>query len=219
MDAGEPRMSIDGGSPHVPTLDAGSDDAGVYVHPIDAGPELDASASDTPPTPVDAGQPPRPALDAGLLTQDAGSSMPAMDAAVGGMDASVDAGSPALDASLDASVPSRVCAAGKQYGGYCWFLGPTARSCNTACAAHGGYESSLEWIGTPAQGGSLEHCGALLTLLVGGAPETPTGGYREDGNGLGCHLYDKQRWWLIAPDFDPAAAYLKTRIVCSCFDR
>ena len=219
MDAGS--VPTDGGSPQLPTFDAGGGDAaqdsGVYVDTMDAGLSLDASAIDTPPIPVDAGQP-LPALDAGHVTPDAGSGMPMMDAAVSGTDASVDAGSPAVDAGRDASVSARVCASGKEHGGYCWFLGGTQQSCNAACAAHGGYESSLEWTGTTAQGGSLERCDALLTLLQGYTAKI-TAGYRQDGRGLGCHVYQNGRWWLVDPAFSPAASYLKTRIVCSCYDK
>ena len=228
MDAGHPRMPTDGGSLQMPTTDAGGGDAaqqfpwdaGSHLSQMDAETEPDASASDAPPTAVDAGEP-VPWLDAGH-PKDAGSSTPVPDAAVsGGMDASIDAGDasvPTPDAGMDAGTSVvRTCAAGQQLGGYCWFLSPVSRSCNTTCAAHGGYEASLDWIGTPTQGGSRERCDAVLTVLQGIDADT-TAGTRSDGRGVGCHLYESTRWWLAAPDFNPAAYYLKTRIACSCYD-
>ncbi|HET8936711.1 MAG TPA: hypothetical protein VFN67_24880 [Polyangiales bacterium] len=223
MDAG--RVPTDGGGPRAPTPDAAGGDAAQEVT-WDAGNHLsemdpDAGASDTPPIAVDAGEP-VPRLDAGH-PKDADASTSPSDAAVGGgMDASVDpkdASVPAPDAGLDAGTSvARVCAAGQQLGGYCWFLGPTNRSCNTTCAAHGGYEASLDWIGTPAQGGSRARCDAVLSLLQGVDADTTTAGTRTDDRGVGCHLFQSTRWWLTAPDFKPAAYYLSTRIACSCFD-
>jgi hypothetical protein len=224
MDAGNPRMPTDDGGVQMPTADAASDDAaqswdaGMYTNSTDAGAVLDASTITAPPTPVDAGGP-LPLLDAGNVTMDAGSSVPEMDAAASGdTDAAVDAGAAAPDAGTDAGVPARVCATGKQLGGHCWFFANTNQSCNAFCAAHGGYEPSLEWVGTPAQGGSLAHCDAVLELLRASSTTT-TSGYREDGRGLGCHLYQGQSWWLVAPAFSPASSYLNTRIACSCVDQ
>lgn len=211
-------MPSDGGDPHMPTADAAGGDAGSYVNamdattlPFDAG---DASAS--PPIPVeDAGEP-----DAGRSSSstDAGSSMSQPDAS---SDAAVDAGA-VSDASTDAvpdagTSPERICAAGKQLGGYCWLLGTVSQSCNTLCAAHGGYEPSLSWIGTTAQGGTLARCDALLTLLQGVEANT-TAGRRTDGRGVGCHVFEGRRWWLTEPDFSPSASHWKAQIVCSCFD-
>jgi hypothetical protein len=163
---------------------------------------------------IDDAGPPIAVLDAGVL--DAGVVMSTMD----GMfvpPPHPDAGSVGSDAGVGANVPAaRSCRAGQQLGGYCWFLSALNQSCSNLCSTHGGYESSLYWIGSHAQGGALARCDALLTLLAGTG--MTTAGQRTDGRGLGCHLYGSDRWWLYMPDFDPAAHLRYTRVVCSCFD-
>jgi hypothetical protein len=114
------------------------------------------------------------------------------------------------------TIPARSCAHGSELGGYCWFLGATGISCNDVCQDYGGYDAALSWVGTTQQGGSAERCDQLLTMLT--SPGTTTKGRRSDGRGLGCHLYYDVRWWLNDPDFDPAAKWMNSRIVCSCVD-
>lgn len=198
MDAtsGEPDTGIsappDAGSPVDP-------DAGSPVDP-DAG-----SESELPPMPIDAGQ----VMDAGEMMLDAG---PPRDAG----DEPLDSGTVVIDAGKDSGVMTRSCAKGRELGGYCWFLGAKGQSCNMVCAARGGYEPSLDYIGSLMQGGSLERCDAVLTLLT--APGTTTSGFRTDGRGVGCHLYEDVRWWLDRPDFSPTASQIKSRLACSCVD-
>ena len=200
----------DGGAPHAPTTDAGGGDAGVAEGGADAGASLSDSGpgSESPPTPVDDTGQPIPAVDAGTNDDDldAGPVAP-RDAGV----APMDAGSAAVDAG-----PMSACAQGRALGGYCWFLGEVNQSCRTVCAAHGGVVSSLDYIGSYAQGGSLRRCDAVLTLLT--AEGDTTAGTRDDGRGVGCHLFDGRRWWLYQPNFSSTAYHSHARLACSCLD-
>lgn len=172
--------------------------------PRDASaPFMDATGDDSPDSSL--GDAAAPGVDASTSTP--------MDAAV---ESQPDAGGQADAGATDAG-SQRQCAAGREHGGYCWFLGAAGESCDEACQSHDGYEPSLQWTGSLLQGGSLARCDALLTLLTG--PGTTTQGTRYDQLGLGCHLYSGRRWWLYSPRFDPAASTSKASIVCSCFDR
>jgi hypothetical protein len=214
IDAGVPRTPIDGGGAPTPTADAGSGDAAAFDGGMDAASSSVPDAgiiSELPPIPVDAGPEEVPL--------DAGTTMTMLDADISDMDAgptSTDAGLVIVDAGVDTGV-TVTCLAGRQLGGFCWFLGAPNQSCERACAAHGGFVPSLAYVGSRAQGGSLIRCDAVLTLLT--AEGVTQSGYREDGRGVGCHLFDGSRWWLSSPSFSPTAYYLSTQQACSCVDQ
>lgn len=152
---------------------------------------------------------------------DAGGARPAMP---------VDAGAAPADASIEPpdtpSVPDTPAQPeppcdGVRSGGACWYLGGAGLACDEVCASHGGFApEGAGIVGTPAQGGSAEGCTAVLEALD--ALATPVSeGFRDDGLGLGCHLFANAAaapaaWWLSAPDLSPAAAGISVRIACSC---
>ena len=207
----------------MPTADAASGDADASAEVVDAGMGMtDAGTiSELPPIPVDDAGRVIPNYDAGAPTMARDSGAPMPDSGAPQDDAGalpIDAGFVGVDAGTDADVaPTRVCAAGRQLGGYCWFLGAVNRSCNTVCAAHGGFEPSLPFIGSRAQGGSLSRCDAVLTVLT--TEGNTTSGLRQDGRGVGCHLFEGVRWWLDSPNFSSSAYHYKARLACSCFDQ
>jgi len=88
-----------------------------------------------------------------------------------------------------------------------WYLGPLDQSCNQVCAIQGGFHSAATAVvGTPAQGGNIEDCTALLTALLGNDDDVVVEGTQGAGNGIGCHLFEAQagrRWWLTTPDSSP----------------
>ncbi len=105
--------------------------------------------------------------------------------------------------------------------GSCWYLGDVGEACVDVCATRGGFaQASAALIGTPAQGGSVEGCTAVLQAL-GALPGVVTEGFREDGLGLGCHLYleltgAEVAWWLTSPDLSPQAFSTQSRQACGC---
>ncbi|MCU0663238.1 MAG: hypothetical protein MUC50_13050 [Myxococcota bacterium] len=105
---------------------------------------------------------------------------------------------------------------GAAYQGICWYLGDYGQSCWQACASHGDYHPSTpEYVGTQAQGGSLEECTAILQAL--GYVAAVNSGMQAEGVGLGCHQWeDGTFWWLVQPDFDPAFSVLSAKRVCGC---
>lgn len=141
----------------------------------------------------------------------------------------VDAGAAPADASIEPPPtlgppaepePEPPCD-GVRSGGACWYLGGAGLACAEVCAGHGGFApEGAGIVGTPAQGGSLEGCTAVLEALEAlASPVTP--GFRDDGLGLGCHVganaaAGPAAWWLSAPDLSPAAAGITIRIACSC---
>jgi hypothetical protein len=200
----------------MPTMDAASGDpdaayggmdANVSMPPPDAGP-----GSDLPPTPVDAGMEVVTGMDAGMTPVEPDAGMVQPDAGT----VQPDAGVVIADAGTDSGVTS-LCVAGRELDGYCWFLGAVGQSCETVCAAHGGFVPSLPYLGTRMQGGALSRCDAVLTLLT--QEGDTTAGYREDGRGVGCHFFDNARWWLISPNFNPTASHWRVRQACSCVDK
>lgn len=105
--------------------------------------------------------------------------------------------------------------------GTCWYLGNVGQACDDVCLTRGGFSTaSMAWIGTPAQGGSVEGCTAVLQALAA-LPGVVTEGFREDGLGLGCHLYveaagTEAAWWLTSPDLSPQAFSTQSRQACGC---
>jgi hypothetical protein len=105
--------------------------------------------------------------------------------------------------------------AGEQVSGQCLYLGAVGASCQYTCATHGGVAPDAKaFLGTPAQGGTLEQCSAALKAL--GVTATVIQAARYDGRGLGCHLYDSVPYWLTSPAFSTTVGYVRTRIACAC---
>ncbi|MGC4066328.1 MAG: hypothetical protein QM784_17180 [Polyangiaceae bacterium] len=99
--------------------------------------------------------------------------------------------------------------------GHCWYFGADGASCMQICAAHGGFDpATKDWVGTEAQGGSLDECATLLRLV--GVTEAPTEGYRTDGRGLGCIDYEGTPFWHATPSFDPNDSMPGARLICAC---
>jgi hypothetical protein len=151
-------------------------------------------------------------------TADAGSASPTTP---------VDGGGVPADASIEPSAPNPpepepVCA-GVALGGACWYLGDAELACDDVCASHGGFAPETATIvGTPAQGGSVEGCTAVLEALGAlPAPVTVSAGFRDDGLGFGCHVFTNATaataaWWLSAPALSPTASGIAIRIACGC---
>ena len=137
----------------------------------------------------------------------------------------VDAGAASADASIEPTTPDEPApepaCAGVRLGGACWYLGDAELACDAVCASHGGFApETASIVGTPAQGGSIEGCTAVLEALDA-LPAPVTLGFRDDGLGLGCHIFTNATaataaWWLSAPDLSPTASGIAVRIACSC---
>jgi hypothetical protein len=140
-----------------------------------------------------------------------------------------DAGTAAepIDTAPDASAavpvlpePEPACG-GTVVQGSCWYLGDVGQACADVCATHAGFSlASAALVGTPAQGGSIEGCTAVLQALAA-LPGLVNEGFREDGLGLGCHLFveatgTEVAWWLTSPDLSPQAFSAQSRQVCAC---
>jgi hypothetical protein len=111
--------------------------------------------------------------------------------------------------------------AGTLLDGLCWYLGELDQACNSVCASHGGFEpASVASVGTPAQGGALERCAAVLEAL--GEPAAGLlEGFRDDTLGFGCHLFldadgTASAWWLTSPAFSPGVSDPNVRVACAC---
>jgi hypothetical protein len=169
----------------------------------DAADMLEASIE--PPS-EDAGHDAGPALNTPLdaSSVDTGSSDDAGD----------DAASSAVDAGADAMLPA---CAGKRALDLCWYLGAPGASCKQACSDKGGFDTrSIAKLGSAAQGGNLRACTRVLSALGYSGNVTP--GYRSDGIGLGCHIWEQRDgWWLdTMPDFNPTASVSIASIACAC---
>ena len=188
-----------------PELDSDADEAPAEVDAeIDASmelPSLAPDANDEPAmnTPIDA------AIDARVADggpRDAGSR---------------DGAAPARDAGTDAMLP--VCGGARALE-LCWYLGNAGASCEQTCSGKGGYDArATALLGTSAQGGNLGACAQVLAGL--GYTGNVTPGFRSDGIGLGCHLWESEGrldgWWLVSmPDFDPRASIQVASIACAC---
>jgi hypothetical protein len=107
------------------------------------------------------------------------------------------------------------------FQGSCWYVGALGLSCATVCATRGGFSpASLAVVGTPAQGGSIDACDALLQAF--GAPAGVVNeGFREDGLGFGCHLFidaedTATAWWLTSPALTADVSDPSVRMLCGC---
>ena len=117
---------------------------------------------------------------------------------------------------------------GRQLGGFCWYIGDVNQSCETVCAAHGGYdEATKNYAGS---GGTEDHCRDVSTKLdIILDPNTSF--YNFDSNkfdlpvnlgGVGCSIRVKAEglndlYW----DKDPTTSQATTSVVqirrtCAC---
>jgi hypothetical protein len=202
--AEEPGM---GAAPEAPPEDA---DNG-----LDTGASGNAGKEGTPPI----SGPLLPAVEPAASEADAGLSpappnVPSVDAAAPNEPLAPDAGNEPVP-------PLEPECGGALLDGICWYLGGAGEACNDVCATRGGFEpAATAWVGTPAQGGSIESCTAVLSAL-GELPGLVTEGFREDELGLGCHIFldaaaAASAWWLTAPEFSPAAFATSARLACGC---
>ena len=105
--------------------------------------------------------------------------------------------------------------AGVDSAGICWYLGDTGSSCVQVCASHGGLSpDAAAYVGSKAQGGSVEKCGQVLKLL--GVSNSPSSATLPGGLGFGCCVYKSETWWLSSPDFSPTASMSGIQEVCGC---
>ena len=114
----------------------------------------------------------------------------------------------------------------------CYFLGGSSQSCDAVCNSaqtlptpqcstaisytRGGVgtdAATLPYLGTPQQGGSVDKCDDLLASF--NLPKAQAG-TRIDGQGLGCHVYPPNSWWLISPNTTAASAAPGAQRVCGC---
>lgn len=196
-----------------------------------SGPASDPSRTPPPSAAGGVGQEGNAPISGGVSNlggeADAGSARPVgVDAGGVPSDASIEPPSPPGDTAEPDDTPEpepepEPPCVGVPLAGSCWYLGDAGLACDDVCASHGGFAPDAAGIvGTPAQGGSVEGCTAVLEALD--ALATPVSeGFRDDGLGLGCHLFANAAaapaaWWLSAPDLSPAAAGISVRIACSC---
>jgi hypothetical protein len=88
-----------------------------------------------------------------------------------------------------------------------------------ACADRGGPDAAaIAIIGSESQGGSREGCRTVLLALGLDEDETVARGSRNDGAGVGCHLFGvaQDAWWLSSPDHSASASLPQARIACGC---
>jgi hypothetical protein len=128
-------------------------------------------------------------MDAGLSagsTGDAGVAASATQPG-GGPDTLGDPTATTPPSSAAPESPGTVECEGATYQQVCWYLGEPDDSCTQTCEDHGGVDDGmLALVGTSAQGGSLDHCQAVMDLL--GVHQTILDGFRMEGAGVGCHL-------------------------------
>jgi hypothetical protein len=197
-------------------------DSGV---PIDPPTPLDSGVPIDPPTPLDSGVPIDPVAvpDAGEVApsipfedQDAGATFILRDA---GSPSDAGAGSPSdADASSGDGSALAPCSGARALG-LCWYLGSPTRSCDSACAGHGGADvRAASLVGTTSQGGSLDSCAHVLPAL--GVAKVPLSALRTDSYGLGCHVWSTgETYWLDDPSplYSPSVvAPLNARMACGC---
>jgi hypothetical protein len=109
--------------------------------------------------------------------------------------------------------------AGHSYAGICWYLGDPGWSCDGVCSDHGQYaDQATRLIGTPAQGGTVDACKAVLNVLGVPALVVTVGVRANTSQGFGCHLFGATAtpWWLTDPPFRPLAFNENARIACGC---
>lgn len=189
-----------GGGPTMPQVDTPAEDAGE-PEPLD----LDAGV-------VVPALPPDPAVDPDDVTELPGPSIPFDDQDAGELETANDAA-----VFVDAG-PTTSCA-GASAMGVCWYLAKPAASCASTCTEHGGANPrAASLIGTTSQGGRLSNCRRVLFAL--GVMQPPQRALREDGYGLGCHLWSSgETFWLDDPSPRYSASspgLYSARVSCGC---
>lgn len=110
-------------------------------------------------------------------------------------------------------------AGGVWYASNCWYLGEGGENCVEVCATRGGYSDATSTItGTPSEGGGWEACRDIFRLMgyddeVGAASRLSL-----SSEGLGCHVWEDEFWWLLHPDVNPEASYPVAERVCACLE-
>jgi hypothetical protein len=200
-----------------PMPDASFADAGTTAYGGAGFPAIDAPA------------------DAGSATNLGGGALASADPVDAGLGFDAGAGAPA-DASTsapDAATTTQVDAAmappsdaatqlpcgGSRALGLCWYFSDPETSCNDSCSSRGGFDSrAAQYVDTTSQGGSAGACRQILTAL--GEPGSVVTATRDDGLGLGCHVWtDGTRFWLDDPSplFTPSpVAPPQVSIACAC---
>ncbi|HEX6243056.1 MAG TPA: hypothetical protein VFZ61_19215 [Polyangiales bacterium] len=164
-----------------------------------------SEAPNEPPASLDAGVDAGPVMNTPLDARVAEAS--ALDAA------GEDGGNAPADAGPDATLPA---CGGKRVLDLCWYFGAQGASCEQTCRDKGGFDArAIKRVGSEAQGGSLRACAQVLAAL--GFPGSVIPGYRDDGAGVGCHVWENgDGWWLIMPDFSSAASISVATRACAC---
>ncbi|MBI5502767.1 MAG: hypothetical protein HY907_21155 [Deltaproteobacteria bacterium] len=113
----------------------------------------------------------------------------------------------------EADTPPGPCA-GARVGGHCWYLSGEERSCDNACAAHGGYDDATRTYA--GSSGTDANCDAVLDALGAGGSATST--LSGSGAGVGCFLMNMvdSRYRVQDTPTTPAATYLLARRACAC---
>jgi hypothetical protein len=181
-------------------LDAGLDASPAVQH--------DASAIDPPASDADSAT----ATGSRDAAMDGGGDILAPDSAMTADDARVaDASEAEAGGSLACDTP---------LFGLCWYFSPVATSCRTTCTDHGGLdERATAYVGSSAQGGSLESCKAVLGAL--GASTDVIAGTRPDKLGLGCHQWTTGvTYWLngLGQGFNPDDSGINAKLACGCLE-
>lgn len=100
--------------------------------------------------------------------------------------------------------------AGVTVGGYCWYLGAAAQSCDAVCGTRGG--STAGTINYAGSSGSAANCQAIMTVLG-----VPPGNYAElSGYGLGCSASGNRVRRYTSPATTTATAVTGFARACSC---
>jgi hypothetical protein len=146
-----------------------------------------------------------------------GSGGEAAEAGVGGSetwDAALPDAEVMVDAGSDAALPP---CGGAFLEGVCWYLGVVGEdeSCDEVCEPRGGFDpDAIAFIGTADQGGSSEDCNAVMDALqADGAGMIAS---VELDAGIGCHLFEAERQWVMDTDFDPEDSFQGAGLACGC---
>ena len=116
--------------------------------------------------------------------------------------------------------------AGKQLGGFCWYIGDVNQSCETVCSAHGGYdEATKNYAGS---GGTEYHCrdvSAKLEIpldLSTGFVNFDTFDLPVNLGGVGCSIHVKAEglndlfWDKDLTTSQATTSVVQIRRMCAC---
>ena len=123
----------------------------------------------------------------------------------------------------DAGIETEIdCLGGYRYRDICWYLGLPNQNCIEACDDKGAYfDGTPSIIGTPIQGGSQEHCNAILPELVDDELYVGEVDLVEFGTGIGCYRWigpmgSVGLFYATNPLFDPTHKSFWAERVCGC---